>query len=150
MVTLCEEPKCVNLVYKICHARPPTESKANNKHPNHHKHIDRIRPHPSPHELWWPIHCILHHNRSSQTVRLHNSNQSVYPISLFGCNALCYSTRQELQAEQGRFFPHMGNRVRTDILDHRCSTNLVPLCIVAANIYDFFTWGFSEQEFQII
>ena len=61
MVAFGEEPKCVNLAYEVCHARPPTESEPYNKDPHHHKHIDRVRTGPPSQELRWLLHCILYH-----------------------------------------------------------------------------------------
>lgn len=71
LVTLCEQPKCVNLAHKVCNARPPTKSKPNHEHPHHHKHIDRVRPDPPSEKSRWPFHCILqittvHQNLISQ------------------------------------------------------------------------------------
>lgn len=60
LVTLGEEPKSVNLVYKIDHTGPPTKPKTNHKHPNHHKDVDCIGTSPSSQVLWWLLHCVLH------------------------------------------------------------------------------------------
>lgn len=93
LVTLCEEPKCVNLAHKVCDARPPTKSKPNHKHPHHHKHIDRVRPYPPSKKSRWPLHCILqitvvHHNPISQNIR--NQYYFLGPVLQFVCNCMQY------------------------------------------------------------
>lgn len=77
LVALSKEPKCVNLVYEISHARPPAKSKPNNKHPHYYKHIDRVRPYPSSHKLWWLLHSILHDHITA----IHQKN-STYSLTI--------------------------------------------------------------------
>lgn len=135
MVTLREQSKRVNLMYEVCHARPSTEPESNHQDPHHHKHIHRVRPYPPPYELRWLLHCILHHNRSSQTVISYEH----IPQFQFVCIALMLLLwpitcryRQSYSLTGGDFLvylPDLGNQVRTDIPDHRSSTNRVPFAL---------------------
>jgi len=68
LVTLCEESKCVNLVYEVNHAGPPTKSKPYHQDPHHHKRVDDKGSDPSSNKLGRLFHRILHHTNHVQTL----------------------------------------------------------------------------------
>lgn len=60
LVALGEEAECVNLVNKVGHACPSTESKSDHQDPTNYKCVDCVRTNPSAYEPWWWFHRILH------------------------------------------------------------------------------------------